>query len=115
MPPAENRWLASPLPGARYKEIAGLQHFANIEAPDASTASCSAGSNSTNARADPGRPNRDRSGSKKSGGSRLGDPYSCSMGDAAARWRIGSPLRVAPAVALPRSELTRIVVLANLP
>ncbi|HEV7994670.1 MAG TPA: alpha/beta hydrolase [Stellaceae bacterium] len=34
-PAAENRRLASLVPGARYEEIAGMRHFPNVEAPDA--------------------------------------------------------------------------------
>jgi 3-oxoadipate enol-lactonase len=33
-PAAENRRLASLVPGARYEEIAGMRHFPNVEAPD---------------------------------------------------------------------------------
>jgi 3-oxoadipate enol-lactonase len=32
---AENRRLASLVPGARYEEIHGMRHFPNVEAPDA--------------------------------------------------------------------------------
>ncbi len=34
-PAADNRRLASLVPGARYEEIAGMRHFPNVEAPDA--------------------------------------------------------------------------------
>ena len=34
-PAAENRRLASLVPGARYEEIAGMRHFPNVEAPAA--------------------------------------------------------------------------------
>ena len=34
-PPAENRRLASLVPGARYEEMAGCLHFPNVEQPDA--------------------------------------------------------------------------------
>jgi 3-oxoadipate enol-lactonase len=33
-PAAENKKLASLVPGARYEEIAGMRHFPNVEAPD---------------------------------------------------------------------------------
>ena len=33
-PPAENRRLASLVPGARYEEMAGCLHFPNVEMPD---------------------------------------------------------------------------------
>jgi len=33
-PAAENRRLASLVPGARYEEIAGMKHFPNVETPD---------------------------------------------------------------------------------
>lgn len=34
-PAAENRRLASLVPGGRYEEIAGMRHFPNVEAPEA--------------------------------------------------------------------------------
>ena len=33
-PPAENRRIASLVPGARYEEIANARHFPNVEHPE---------------------------------------------------------------------------------